>query len=53
MRQNTLPPFPAWLSMVLCLAFVVGLASMGPPVSRSPSPGVRPTTDTIGIHRLW
>ena len=29
MRQNTLPPFPALLCMFLCMAFVVGLASMG------------------------
>jgi hypothetical protein len=47
MRQNTLPPFPAVLCMVLCLAFVVGLASMGLTVSRSPSPGVRPTMETM------
>jgi hypothetical protein len=47
MRQHTVPPFPAWLYMVLCLAFVVGLASRGLPVSRRPSPGVRPTMDTM------
>ena len=47
MRQNTLPPFPALLCMFLCMAFVVGLASRGLTVSRSPSPGVRPTMETM------
>ena len=47
MRQNTVPPFPALLCMFLRRAFVVGLASMGLTVSRSPVPGVRPTMETM------
>jgi hypothetical protein len=47
MLPNTFPPILELLCMLLFLVFVVGLAYMGLTVSRSPSPGVRTTIETV------
>ena len=45
--HNTFPPILELLCMLLFLAFVVGLAYMGLTMSRSPSPGMRTTMETV------
>ena len=47
MMHNTFPPILELRCMLLFLVFVVGLAYMGLTMSRSPSPGVHTTIETV------